>query len=301
MEMNFIFHMNVVQSVLKFILTIHIFAMNVLITPKLLIGYGKRQPNKMNTIIVISGRGSNMSALLDHNIKVTAVLSNVPDAPGLKIARNRGIKCVACNAVQEVCDMIEELSPDLVCLAGFMRILPQHITEKFQVMNIHPSLLPRFPGLHAQKQAFESGVSYSGCTVHMVDGGVDTGKIIVQKAVPILLNDTVESLSTRILKQEHKAYAEAVRMFTGQQQQQVTRPNIGKPFQNMDEAVRSALDSDTSYMWQDAGTIMISDRQPESIPHVVATRGDTADILQSRLNNMVTWNHIQTAIGQKAA
>ena len=197
--MNFIFHMNVVQSVLKFILTIHIFAMSVLITPKLLIGHGKRQPNKMNTVIVISGRGSNMSALLDHNIKVTAVLSNVPDAPGLKIARNRGIKCIACNAVQEVCDMIEELSPDLVCLAGFMRILPQHITEKFQVMNIHPSLLPRFPGLHAQKQAFESGASYSGCTVHMVDGGVDTGKIIVQKAVPILLNDTVESLSTRIL------------------------------------------------------------------------------------------------------
>ena len=240
----------------------------------------------MNIIIVISGKGSNMTALLDHGIPITAVISNVPDAPGLKIARNRGIKSVACNTVQEVCNNIEELSPDLVCLAGFMRILPQYITNKFQIMNIHPSLLPRFSGLHAQKQALESKVKYSGCTVHMVDGGVDTGKIIVQKVVPVLLNDTVKSLSARILEQEHIAYAEAIEIFTGQQH--ATQSNVDKPFENMDEAIQSALDSDVSYMWwYDIDNIMISNKSPKHIPHIACTRDDTSDVIQSRLNNTV--------------
>ena len=118
-----------------------------------------------------------MASLLDHGIHTTAVLSNVPDAPGLKIARKHGIKCIISNAVQDICNTIEELSPDLICLAGFMRILPSYITDKYQIMNVHPSLLPRFhhaqsgirgkifrllprfPGLHAQRQALESGVT----------------------------------------------------------------------------------------------------------------------------------------------
>ena len=162
---------------------------------------------------MISGRGSNMASLLDHGIHTTAVLSNVPDAPGLKLAREHGIKCVVGNTAQDICDIIERLSPDLICLAGFMRILPSYITDKYQIINIHPSLLPRFHGLHAQRQALESEAKYSGCTVHMVDGGVDTGKIIAQKAVPVLPDDTVKLLSNRILEQEHIAYLEAVKMF----------------------------------------------------------------------------------------
>ena len=234
-----------------------------------------------------------MASLLDHGIHTTAVLSNVPDALGIKLARKRGIKSVACTTVQEVCNNIEELSPDLICLAGFMRILPSYITDKYQIMNIHPSLLPRFPGLHAQRQALESGVKYSGCTVHMVDGGVDTGKIIVQKAVSVLPNDTVEMLSDRILTQEHMAYAESVKMFIDRHdadRHNTEQSHSKKPFEDMDEAVRfvSAC-SNVKYLWNNEVHTMVSDSPPDMTPHIVSTPDDTAEILHRRLANMIDW------------
>ena len=239
----------------------------------------------MNIIILISGNGTNMKFILDNNIPVKAVVSNVLDAPGLKIANNYGIKTIACKSLQDVCNAIEKLSPDLICLAGFMKILPPYITKKFQIMNIHPSLLPHFPGLHAQKQAIQAKAKYSGCTVHMVDEKIDNGKIIVQKVVPIIKSDTVNKLSKRILEQEHVAYTEAIRIFNGMD---VPRPSIGKSFKNINNAILNALDNDISYLWwYDSYNIVVSNKPPKNIPHVVCTRGDTINIIQSRLNNIL--------------
>ena len=250
-----------------------------------------------------------MASLLDHSIGVRTVISNVPDAPGLKLARERGIKCIVDNTVQDICDIIERLSPDLICLAGFMRILPSYITDKYQIMNVHPSLLPRFPGLHAQRQALESGVKYSGCTVHMVDGGVDTGKIIAQKAVPVLPDDTVELLSNRILEQEHVAYLEAVKMFIDRHdadrhdadrhdadrhdadRHDTEQSYSEKLFGDMDEAVRFALTcNEVAYLSNNGVCITVSTNPTTAPPHVVATPGDTVEILHQRLANLVNWN-----------
>ena len=243
-----------------------------------------------------------MASLLDHGIRVRTVISNTPDAPGLKIARERGIKYVVGNTVQDICDIIERLSPDLICLAGFMRILPRTITDKYQIMNIHPSLLPRFPGLHAQRQAIEAGASYSGCTVHMVDGGVDTGKIVVQKAVPVLPNDTVEMLSDRILEQEHVAYPKAVEMFIAKhgipKQNAVEQDgdrynNSKKQFSDANKAIKYVVASDnTIYLWNSGVHIVTSDSPPDMTPHIVSTPADTAEILHQRLANLADWNRV---------
>jgi len=178
--------------------------------------------------ILISGRGSNFEAIADNisrgNIlaEIAVVISNRPSAPGLEIARKRDIRSVVIPSKgldREVYDrlLIDELSRhqvDLVCLAGFMRLLSAHFIRQFpeRILNIHPSLLPAFPGLDAQAQALEHGVKITGCTVHFVDEHLDSGPIVLQSAVPVLDTDTVETLAARILAEEHRIYSEAIRI-----------------------------------------------------------------------------------------
>ena len=176
--------------------------------------------------ILISGRGSNFLAIADaiigHRLdaEIAVVISNHPEAPGLAAARDRGLPAVALPSKgldRETYDrqLIQELQKDrvdLVCLAGYMRILSGHFIREYsqRIVNIHPSLLPAFPGLDAQHQALEHGVKFSGCTVHFVEEGLDSGPIIAQAVVPVLAEDTAESLSARILKEEHRIYPEAL-------------------------------------------------------------------------------------------
>jgi phosphoribosylglycinamide formyltransferase-1 len=176
--------------------------------------------------ILLSGRGSNFEAIADNvaagkiPATIAIVISNRPEARGLQVARERGIPavCIPSKGLdREVYDrlLIEELrrrQVDLICLAGFMRLLSAMFVREFplRILNIHPSLLPAFPGLDAQQQALEHGVKISGCTVHFVDENLDAGPIIAQAAVPVLNNDTVETLSARILKEEHRIYTEAI-------------------------------------------------------------------------------------------
>jgi len=162
-------------------------------------------------------------------IKPVVVISNKPDAKGLKIAENLGVSIEIVESKGFVGSRIEYdkkvmavlskygVTPKngLVCLAGFMRIITPEFVKKYKnrIMNIHPALLPAFPGLNSQKQALEYGAKYSGCTVHFIDTGMDTGPIIIQAVVKIKENDTEESLSKRILKEEHRIYPEAVNLF----------------------------------------------------------------------------------------
>lgn len=182
----------------------------------------------MNIGILISGRGSNMTVIADAvksgripDAEITVVISDKSSAPGLEKAQSRGIETlvVARNRrtrVQHDAEIIAELKKrgvELVCLAGYMRLLSSDFVRAFpdKIVNIHPSLLPAFPGLDAQRQAFEYGVKISGCTVHFVDERLDHGAIILQKAVEIAENDTAESLSAKILEHEHWLYVEALR------------------------------------------------------------------------------------------
>ena len=177
--------------------------------------------------ILISGRGSNMLALADAvktgsipNAEVALVISNVEMAAGLERAREMGIPTFfhshkGCSREEHDRVMAVELrraKVDLICLAGYMRLLSPWFSREFEhrILNIHPSLLPAFPGLDAQKQALDYGVKFSGCTVHLVDEELDHGPIVKQSVVPVLPADTVETLSARILAEEHKTYAEAV-------------------------------------------------------------------------------------------
>ena len=176
--------------------------------------------------ILLSGRGSNFLAIADSvaagrlNAEIAVVISNRPEAPGIALAQERGLNAVILPSKgldREVYDreLVAELrrnSVDLVCLAGYMRILSGYFIREFpmRILNIHPSLLPAFPGLDAQHQALAHGVKFAGCTVHFVDEGVDSGPIIEQAVVPVLEGDTVESLSERILEQEHRIYTEAI-------------------------------------------------------------------------------------------
>jgi len=178
--------------------------------------------------ILISGRGSNFEAIAENvaagNIaaEIAVVISNRLGARGLEIARERGLNAVCLPSKgldREVYDrmLLDELARngvDLVCLAGFMRLLSATFIRQFPcaILNIHPSLLPAFPGLDAQHQALEHGVRISGCTVHFVDEDLDAGPIILQAAVPVLDDDDVETLSARILKEEHRIYSEAIRI-----------------------------------------------------------------------------------------
>ena len=189
----------------------------------------------LNLAILISGRGSNMEAILKtiRKKKIPAnpavVISNKPDAKGLRIAKKLGVKTEVVDSQdfkgdraeydKKIIKVLEKygVTPEngLVCLAGFMRIISPEFIRKYKnrIMNIHPALLPAYPGLYAQKQALEGGAKYSGCTVHFADEKVDHGPIILQSVVKIKDDDTEQSLSKRILAQEHKIYPEAVRLF----------------------------------------------------------------------------------------
>ena len=189
----------------------------------------------LNLAILISGRGSNMEAILKtiRKKKIPAnpavIISNKPDAKGLKIAKKLGVKTEVVDSQdfkgdraeydKKIIKVLEKygVTPEngLVCLAGFMRIISPEFIRKYKnrIMNIHPALLPAYPGLYAQKQALEGGAKYSGCTVHFADEKVDHGPIILQSVVKIKDDDTEQSLSKRILAQEHKIYPEAVRLF----------------------------------------------------------------------------------------
>jgi phosphoribosylglycinamide formyltransferase-1 len=177
--------------------------------------------------ILLSGRGSNFVAIADSidagripDARITVVLSNKADAPGIATARQRGINAVVIPSRgkpreehdREVVAALKQNKVDLVCLAGYMRLLSPWFVQQFpqRILNIHPSLLPAFPGLEAQEQAFAYGVKVSGCTVHFVDEELDHGAIIVQKTVPVLDTDDEHTLAARILEQEHIAYAEAI-------------------------------------------------------------------------------------------
>lgn len=179
-------------------------------------------------VILISGRGSNMEAILrvaaaeQWPAQIAAVISNKPDAAGLDTARTAGIPAVVVNhkefAGREAFDdalaaTIDTYAPDLVVLAGFMRILtPGFVSRYFgRLINIHPSLLPSFPGLHTHQQALDAGVKFHGATVHFVTAELDHGPIIAQAAVPVLDSDDEDTLSSRVLEQEHKIYPQAVR------------------------------------------------------------------------------------------
>jgi phosphoribosylglycinamide formyltransferase-1 len=178
--------------------------------------------------ILISGRGSNFEAIADNVAKGTidaeigVVIANRAEARGLEIARARGLNAVCLPSKgldREIYDrqLVEELrrnAVDLVCLAGFMRLLSAGFIREFlnAILNIHPSLLPAFPGLDAQHQALAHGVKITGCTVHFVDQDLDAGPIVAQAAVPVLDGDTVDSLSARILKEEHRIYSEGIRI-----------------------------------------------------------------------------------------
>ena len=177
-------------------------------------------------VILISGRGSNMEALLEARLpaRVAAVISNNPQARGLGVAQARGIATAVVDhrAFPEraafdaaLAQAIDRHRPDLVALAGFMRILTATFIERYRgrLMNIHPSLLPAFPGLDTHRRALAAGVQSHGCTVHFVTPAVDSGPIIVQAAVPVLPGDTEERLAARVLAEEHRIYPQAVRWF----------------------------------------------------------------------------------------
>ena len=190
-----------------------------------------RSPRKKGRIaIFLSGRGSNFMAIHDAvlagkiDAQIAVVLSNKEDAPGLKIAQERGLNTLSLNPKlfgsreeydQAVIAEMNKREIDLICLAGYMRILTPGFCDAFKnrAMNIHPALLPSFPGLHVQQKAIDWGVRHSGCTVHFVAADVDMGPIILQAVVPVLQDDTEESLSARILVEEHKIYPESVRLY----------------------------------------------------------------------------------------
>ena len=182
-----------------------------------------------NLGILLSGRGSNFVAIADSiaagripDARIAIVISNRADAPGLEIARQRGLNALVIPSKgkpreehdREVAAALLDNKVDLICLAGYMRLLSPWFVRQFpsRILNIHPSLLPAFPGLEAQQQAFAYGVRVSGCTVHFVDEELDHGAIIVQKAVPVLDSDDEHTLAARILEQEHIAYTEAIKI-----------------------------------------------------------------------------------------
>jgi len=205
-----------------------------------------KQKKKLKVGVLVSGRGSNLQAIIDAiergevPSEITVVVSNVPGALALDRAAKHNIKSVVVDSKAfenkdeyeaQIIKAMEDAGVDLVCLAGYMRILSPEFIERFKgrIMNIHPALLPAFPGLHVQKKALEYGVKYSGATVHFVDEGTDTGPVILQAVVPVLDDDTEESLSARILEQEHKIYPQAIKLFAeGKLKLEGRRIKVGK-------------------------------------------------------------------------
>jgi phosphoribosylglycinamide formyltransferase-1 len=203
--------------------------------------------------ILISGRGSNMAAILDavrdgrvRDAEIAVVISDQPSAAGRLRARDRGIRTALVERKgrtlierkgrtreeheREIIKVLRERGVELVCLAGYMRLLSPFFIEEFRgrILNIHPSLLPAFPGLDAQRQAIEHGVRVSGCTVHFVDETLDGGPIVTQRVVPVLDSDTPDTLAARILVEEHKAYPEALALVCSGRYEVVGRRVIGR-------------------------------------------------------------------------
>ncbi len=185
--------------------------------------------NIFKLAVLVSGRGSNLQAIIDSidqeelDAHLSIVISNTKDAMALKRAEKHGIKTIFIDPStylnskeydKALVLKLKEFSIDLICLAGYMRVLGEEVIQTFEkkIINIHPSLLPAFPGLNAQKQAINHGVKFSGCTVHFVDSGVDSGPIILQTVVPVYDSDDEKSLSKRILEQEHYLYPKAIKM-----------------------------------------------------------------------------------------
>ncbi|NVN89534.1 MAG: phosphoribosylglycinamide formyltransferase [Desulfuromonadales bacterium] len=185
------------------------------------------QPFKL--AVLVSGNGSNLQAIIDYveageiHASIACVISNIPDAYALTRAAKHGIPAIiheGCRFTnrreydRSLVEILKSHEVELVVLAGFMRILTEVMIDAFQqrIINIHPALLPAFPGLNAQQQALDYGVRFSGCTVHFVDHGTDTGPIILQAVVPVMQDDTVDQLSQRILKEEHKLFPQAIKL-----------------------------------------------------------------------------------------
>jgi len=186
---------------------------------------------KIKLGVLVSGRGSNLQAIIDNiengslSAEIAVVISDQPDAYSLERARKHGIAAVHLSVKNYkgrrdkydalVADELRKRDVDLVCLAGFMRIITPVLIRAYpnRIMNIHPALLPAFPGLHVQKAAIEHGVRFSGCTVHFVDEGMDTGPIIIQAVVPVLDADTEDTLAERILAREHIIYSRAIQLY----------------------------------------------------------------------------------------
>ncbi len=186
--------------------------------------------NVKRLAVFISGRGSNFRAIHDEVKKgtikgeIVVVISDNPDAPGLEYARAAGIQSAVFQKkggesrdtyFDRIIELLDKGAVDGIVLAGFMKVLSRNIIHNYpnRILNIHPALLPSFPGIEAQRQAFEYGVKYSGCTVHFVDEGVDTGPVILQEVIPVLDDDDAHTLADRILKKEHIIYPKAVRFF----------------------------------------------------------------------------------------
>ena len=176
--------------------------------------------------ILVSGRGSNFEAIARNitagrlDAQIACVLANQPDSKALETGTSLGLNAISMPSkgvdtdvyAQRVCEALSALNVDLICLAGFMRRVGKPLLDKYamRILNIHPSLLPSFPGLHVQQQALDYGVKFSGCTVHFVDSGLDTGPIVAQAAVPVLDSDDADTLAARILVEEHRIYSEAI-------------------------------------------------------------------------------------------
>ncbi|SRR6266550_3709085 len=190
--------------------------------------------------VLLSGRGSNFEALAESvaagripNAEIAVVISNREGAPGIQRAESRGIKTRVIPSKglerevydRQVAAVLDEHKADLICLAGYMRLLSPFFVAKFpnRILNIHPSLLPSFPGLESQRQALEYGVKVAGCTVHFVDENLDAGPIVIQAVVAVEDHDTEESLSARILKEEHRVYSEAVKIVLEEKYKMVGR------------------------------------------------------------------------------
>ncbi|MBV8906268.1 MAG: phosphoribosylglycinamide formyltransferase [Acidobacteriia bacterium] len=183
-------------------------------------------PPRARLGILLSGRGSNFEAIARNvlagrlDCEIGFVFSNKPQAQGLALARELALPCGSIESTgqdraafdTQVADLLRQNGCDLICLAGYMRLLSGHFVRQFpgRILNIHPSLLPAFPGLDAQHQALVHGVKITGCTVHFVDENLDSGPILLQSAIPVLDRDTLETLSARILAEEHKIYSEAI-------------------------------------------------------------------------------------------
>ena len=214
---------------------------------------GEEVKKRVNIGVLVSGSGSNLQAIIDNAEKglldadIGVVISNNPGAYALERAKKHNIPAVVIEHSdfseredfdQKMIEVLRSHSVELVVMAGFMRVLSSMFLEAFsmKVINIHPAILPSFPGLHSQERAFEYGVKFSGCSVHFADEGVDTGPIIIQAVVPVYDSDTDETLSARILKEEHRIYSQAIQFYAEGKLEVVGRKVRIKGYKQIDES-----------------------------------------------------------------